>query len=161
MAIDLGTANTLIYLQGKGIVLEQPSVVSIDRESGELVAVGNDAKVMLGRTGIALHALKPLKDGVITNATATMAMLREFFSMAKTRKISMRPRILVCVPSGITEVNENIAQTSTVAGEIAVEPQVDLEDLNGVTVQAFPLPRADHFIEVVHHLTPLGSSSRR
>ncbi len=112
MAIDLGTANTLIYLQGRGIVLEQPSVVSIDRETGELVAVGNEAKVMLGRTGIALHALKPLKDGVITNATATMAMLREFFSMAKKRKISMRPRILVCVPSGITEVEISAVRTA-------------------------------------------------
>lgn len=112
MAIDLGTANTLIYLQGKGIVLEQPSVVAIDRESGDLVAVGNDAKVMIGRTGSTLEAVKPLKDGVITNATATMAMLREFFSMAQTRKFSMRPRVLVCVPSGITEVEVSAVRTA-------------------------------------------------
>lgn len=112
MAIDLGTANTLVYLQGRGIVLEQPSVVALDRETGELVAVGHDAKLMLGRTGITLQALKPLKDGVITNATATMAMLREFFSMAKTRRISMRPRVLVCVPSGITEVEVSAVRTA-------------------------------------------------
>lgn len=112
MAIDLGTANTLVYLQGKGIVLEQPSVVALDSETNELVAVGHDAKAMLGRTGNTLQALKPLKDGVITNATATMAMLREFFSMAKTRRISMRPRVLVCVPSGITEVEVSAVRTA-------------------------------------------------
>jgi len=112
MAIDLGTANTLVYLQGRGIVLEQPSVVALDRETNELVAVGHDAKAMLGRTGTTLQALKPLKDGVITNATATMAMLREFFSMAKTRRISMRPRVLVCVPSGITEVEVSAVRTA-------------------------------------------------
>lgn len=112
MAIDLGTANTLIYLQGKGIVLEQPSVVALERESNALVAVGAEAKSMLGRTGLSLQAIKPLKDGVITNATATMAMLREFLSMARTRKLSMRPRVLVCVPSGITEVEISAVKTA-------------------------------------------------
>lgn len=112
MAIDLGTANTLIHLQGKGIVLEQPSVVAVDRSTGEVVAVGDDAKSMLGRTGSTLEAVRPLKDGVITNATATMAMLREFFSMAQMRKFSMRPRVLVCVPSGITEVEISAVRTA-------------------------------------------------
>lgn len=112
MAIDLGTANTLIYLQGRGIVLEQPSVVAMERESNALIAVGREAKSMLGRTGISLQAIRPLKDGVITNATATMAMLREFLSMARTRKLSMRPRVLVCVPSGITEVEISAVKTA-------------------------------------------------
>ena len=112
MAIDLGTANTLIYLQGKGIVLNQPSVVAVDRETGDVIAVGDDAKAMLGRTGSTLDAVRPLKDGVITNATATMAMLREFFSMAQTRRFSMRPRVLVCVPSGITEVEISAVRTA-------------------------------------------------
>jgi len=112
MAIDLGTANTLIYLQGKGIVLDQPSVVAVDTESGDVVAVGSDAKSMLGRTGSNLDAVRPLKDGVITNATATTAMLREFFRMAQTRRFSMRPRILVCVPSGITEVEVSAVRTA-------------------------------------------------
>ncbi|MBD3278188.1 MAG: MreB/Mrl family cell shape determining protein [Candidatus Aegiribacteria sp.] len=112
MAIDLGTANTLIYLQGKGIVLEQPSVVALETESNELVAVGEEAKSMLGRTGDTLRALKPLKDGVITNATATMTMLRQFLAMAKSRRISMRPRVLVCVPSGITEVEVSAVKTA-------------------------------------------------
>jgi rod shape-determining protein MreB and related proteins len=112
MAIDLGTANTLIYLQGKGIVLEQPSVVAVDSATGEVVAVGTEAKAMLGRTGANLSAVRPLKDGVITNATATMAMLREFFRMAQTRRFSMRPRVLVCVPSGITEVEVSAVRTA-------------------------------------------------
>ena len=112
MAIDLGTANTLIYLQGKGIVLEQPSVVAMERETNALVAVGAEAKSMLGRTGMSLEAIRPLKDGVITNATATMAMLREFLSLARTRKLSMRPRVLVCVPSGITEVEISAVKTA-------------------------------------------------
>jgi len=112
MAIDLGTANTLVYLQGKGIVLEQPSVVAVDSETGDVVAVGTDAKAMLGRTGANLSAVRPLKDGVITNATATMAMLREFFRMAQTRRFSMRPRVLVCVPSGITEVEVSAVRTA-------------------------------------------------
>lgn len=112
MAIDLGTANTLIYLQGRGIVLEQPSVVTMERESDTLVAVGIEAKSMLGRTGLSLRAIRPLKDGVITNATATMAMLREFLAMARTRKLSMRPRVLVCVPSGITEVEISAVKTA-------------------------------------------------
>ncbi len=112
MAIDLGTANTLVYLQNKGIVLEQPSVVAIERETNEVVAVGDDAKSMLGRTSTNLDAVRPLKDGVITNATATMAMLREFFQKAQARKLSMRPRVLVCVPSGITEVEVSAVRTA-------------------------------------------------
>lgn len=112
MAIDLGTANTLIYFQGRGIVLDQPSVVALDSESGDVLAVGADAKSMLGRTGSKLQAVRPLKDGVITNATATMAMLREFLAMARTRKLSMRPRVLVCVPSGITEVEISAVKTA-------------------------------------------------
>lgn len=104
MAVDLGTANTLIYLQDRGIVLEEPSVVAIDRGSGDVIAVGSEAKSMLGRTGTSMEAVRPLKDGVITNATATMAMLRIFFERAQGKRFAMRPRVLVCVPNGITEV---------------------------------------------------------
>lgn len=104
MAIDLGTANTLVYVQDRGIVLEEPSVVAVDSVSGDISAVGREAKAMLGRTGRGFEALHPLKDGVITNATATMAMLRIFFERSQARRFSMRPRVLVCVPSGITEV---------------------------------------------------------
>jgi len=104
MAIDLGTANTLVYVQDRGIVLEEPSVVAVDSSNGDIIAVGREAKAMLGRTGRGLEAVHPLKDGVITNATATMSMLRIFFERAQVKRFSMRPRVLVCVPSGITEV---------------------------------------------------------
>jgi rod shape-determining protein MreB len=112
MAIDLGTANTLVYVQGRGIVLEEPSVVASDRSTGEVVAVGVEAKSMLGRTGSGLEALRPLKDGVINNATATMAMLRVFFERSQPRRFSMRPRVLVCVPNGITEVEETAVRNA-------------------------------------------------
>lgn len=112
MAIDLGTANTLVYVQGRGIVLEEPSVVASDRSTGEVIAVGVEAKSMLGRTGTGLEALRPLKDGVINNATATMAMLRVFFERSQPRRFSMRPRVLVCVPNGITEVEETAVRNA-------------------------------------------------
>jgi rod shape-determining protein MreB and related proteins len=112
MAIDLGTANTLIYVQGRGIVLDEPSVVASERSSGEVVAVGVEAKSMLGRTGTGLEAMRPLKDGVINNATATMAMLRVFFERSQPRRFSMRPRVLVCVPNGITEVEETAVRNA-------------------------------------------------
>jgi len=104
MAIDLGTANTLIYVQNRGIVIEEPSVVAMEKASSGVVAVGTEAKSMLGRTGTTLEALRPLNDGVITNATATMAMLRVFFERAQGKRFAMRPKVLVCVSNGITEV---------------------------------------------------------
>lgn len=112
MAIDLGTANTLVYVENRGIVLEEPSVIAVENENGSVVAVGSDAKVMLGRTNKDLMVIRPLKDGVITNATATLAMLREFFARSQTRRFSMRPRVLVCVPSGITEVEKTAVRNS-------------------------------------------------
>lgn len=112
MAIDLGTANTAVYVQGDGIVLEEPSVVAVDSGSGEAVAAGREAKAMVGRTGAGLSAVRPLKDGVITNSTATEAMLRLFFEQALRKRFTMRPRVLVCVPSGITEVEVTAARTA-------------------------------------------------
>ncbi len=112
MAIDLGTANTMIYQCERGIVLEQPSVIAIERSSGNDIAVGSEAKAMLGRTGRDISVIRPLKDGVIKEATATMAMLRRFFEQAQTKRFTMRPRVLVCVPSGITEVEVNAVRTS-------------------------------------------------
>lgn len=112
MAIDLGTANTIIHRLDRGIVLEEPSVIAIERDTGNVLAVGGEAKAMLGRTGQDISVIHPLKDGVIKEATATMAMLRRFFEQAQTRRFSMRPRVLVCVPSGITEVEINAVRTS-------------------------------------------------
>lgn len=112
MAIDLGTANTLVFVENRGIVLEEPSVIAVENDSGAVVAVGGDAKIMLGRTNRDLTVIRPLKDGVITNATATLAMLREFFARSQARRFSMRPRVLVCVPSGITEVEKSAVRNS-------------------------------------------------
>jgi rod shape-determining protein MreB len=112
MAIDLGTANTVIHLMGRGIVLEEPSVIAMEKSNGNILAVGSEAKAMLGRTGSDISVVRPLKDGVIKEATATMSMLRRFFEQAQTRRFTMRPRVLVCVPSGITEVEVNAVRTS-------------------------------------------------
>ena len=112
MAIDLGTANTIIHQFDRGIVLEEPSVIAIERDTGNVQAVGKEAKAMLGRTSGDISVIRPLKDGVIKEATATMAMLRTFFEQAQTRRFSMRPKVLVCVPSGITEVEVNAVRTS-------------------------------------------------
>jgi rod shape-determining protein MreB len=112
MAIDLGTANTIIYQPGRGIILEEPSVIALEKESGNIIAVGTEAKDMLGRTSGDISVVRPLKDGVIKEATATMAMLRKFFEKAQTKRFAMRPRVLVCVPSGITEVEVNAVRTS-------------------------------------------------
>ncbi len=112
MAIDLGTANTIIYQPDRGIVLEEPSVIAIEKDSGNVLAVGSEAKAMLGRTGNDISVIRPLKDGVIKEATATMTMLRKFFEQAQTKRFSMRPRVLVCVPSGITEVEVNAVRSS-------------------------------------------------
>jgi rod shape-determining protein MreB len=112
MAIDLGTATTIIHLLDRGIVLEEPSVIAIERETNNVLAVGHDAKAMLGRTGRDIAVIRPLKDGVIKEATATMAMLRRFFEQSQTKRFSMRPKVLVCVPSGITEVEINAVRSS-------------------------------------------------
>jgi len=106
VGIDLGTANVLVYVKGKGIVLREPSVVAIDRISGELIAVGEDAKIMLGRTPGNIIAVRPLKDGVISNFHDTERMLRYFLRKVIGRRLFFKPRVIVCVPSGVTEVEK-------------------------------------------------------
>ena len=112
VAIDLGTANTLIYLRGKGIVLNEPSVVAVDRTTGKVIAVGKEAKSMLGRTPDEIVAVRPLKDGVIADFEKTEDLLREFIQKALRRRTWVRPRIIICVPSGITEVEKRAVQDS-------------------------------------------------
>ena len=107
IGIDLGTANVLIYIKGRGIVLNEPSVVVIDTESKKVIAVGNEAKKMLGRTPGKVKAIKPMKDGVIADFELTEIMLNEFIKMAKARKVITRPRILICCPTNITPVEKN------------------------------------------------------
>ena len=112
VAIDLGTANTLVYLKGKGIVLNEPSVVAVDRTTGRVIAVGKEAKSMLGRTPDEIVAVRPLKDGVIADFEKTEDLLREFIQKALRRRTWVRPRIIICVPSGITEVEKRAVQES-------------------------------------------------
>ncbi|MGE5597934.1 MAG: rod shape-determining protein [Bacteroidota bacterium] len=104
MGIDLGTANTLLYVKGKGIVLQEPSVVAIHHETNELVAVGGEAQAMVGRTPGSIVAIRPLRDGVIADFDVTEKMLRYFINLAAKRIGLFPPRILIGVPSGVTEV---------------------------------------------------------
>ncbi len=106
MAVDLGTANTLVYVRGRGIVLNEPSVVAIDTKTGGIVAVGHEAKRMIGRTPGNIVAIRPLRDGVIADFDTTERMLRYFIQKVHKRRHFAKPRIVVCVPSGITGVEQ-------------------------------------------------------
>lgn len=114
IGIDLGTANILVTLKGKGIVLKEPSVVAIDRKTGNILATGNEAKEMLGRTPEQIKAVRPLKDGVIADFTATQLMLKNLIEKIGTRYSIGRPRVVVGVPSGITEVEERAVEESII-----------------------------------------------
>ncbi|MGN6161116.1 MAG: rod shape-determining protein, partial [Marmoricola sp.] len=106
MAVDLGTANTLVYLRGKGIMLDEPSVVAVHSVTGEVLAVGHEAKRMIGRTPEGITAIRPLKDGVIADFDASEQMLRYFIQQVHRRRYFAKPRLVVCVPSGITGVEQ-------------------------------------------------------
>ncbi|MEW6261529.1 MAG: rod shape-determining protein [Thermodesulfobacteriota bacterium] len=115
LAIDLGTANTLVYLKGKGVVLSEPSVVAVRRDGkggNKVLAVGHEAKEMLGRTPGNIVAIRPMKDGVIADFEITEAMLRHFIRKVHNRRTLVRPRIIVCVPSGITQVEKRAVRES-------------------------------------------------
>jgi len=106
VAIDLGTANTLVYVKGHGIVVDEPSVVAIEAETKKVIAVGKKAKEMLGKTPEEIKAIKPMKDGVIADFEITEAMLRDLILRSQQKKFLIRPRVIVAVPSGITEVEK-------------------------------------------------------
>src|SRR6056297_1020742 len=106
MAVDLGTANTLVYVRGRGIVLNEPSVVAINNTSGGILAVGAEAKRMIGRTPGSIVAIRPLKDGVIADFDTTERMLRYFIQKVHRRRHLAKPRLIICVPSGITGVEQ-------------------------------------------------------
>ncbi len=116
LGIDLGTASTLVYVKDKGVVLNEPSVVAIDQDTGNFLAVGEDARKMLGRTPGNIVAIRPLKDGVISDYGVTEKMLKYFIRKAMGRKI-FKPRIIICVPSGVTEVEKRaVIEASNEAG---------------------------------------------
>jgi len=112
VAIDLGTANTLVFVKGRGIVLNEPSVVAIDEITRKVYAVGSEAKAMLGKTPGHIAAVRPLKDGVIADFQITEMMLREFIRKSQKKKLFIRPRIVIAVPSGITEVEKRAVRDS-------------------------------------------------
>jgi rod shape-determining protein MreB len=114
MAVDLGTANTLVYVRGRGIVLSEPSVVAIDQRSGEVHAVGIEAKRMLGRTPGTISAIRPLKDGVIADFDVTEQMLRHFIQKVHHNRFA-HPRVVVCVPSGVTGVEKRAVEEATLS----------------------------------------------
>jgi len=115
LAIDLGTANTLVYLKGKGVVVSEPSVVAVQKDAvghKRVLAVGTEAKNMLGRTPGSIIAIRPMKDGVIADFDITEEMLRYFIRKVHERKALVRPRIVICVPSGITQVEKRAVRES-------------------------------------------------
>ncbi len=116
MGIDLGTANTLVYVRGKGIVVNEPSVVAVNTNTNEVLAVGNEAKEMIGRTPGNIIAIRPVKDGVIADFAITQAMLRYFMDKAYTRPLfGAKPRVIICVPSGVTEVEKRAVTEAAIA----------------------------------------------
>jgi rod shape-determining protein MreB len=118
LAIDLGTANTLVCVKGKGVVLNEPSVVAVSKngkDNNKVLAVGSDAKVMLGRTPGNIEAIRPLKDGVIADFDVAEAMLRHFIRKVHNRRTMVRPRVIVCVPSGITQVEKRAVREAAEA----------------------------------------------
>ena len=123
IGIDLGTANVLVYMKGKGVVLREPSVVAFDRDTNKIKAIGEEARLMLGRTPGNIVAVRPLRQGVISDYTVTEKMLRYFIQKACGKTRFRKPRISVCVPSGVTEVEKKAVEDATYeagAREVAI-----------------------------------------
>ena len=127
MGIDLGTANTLVYIKGKGIVLREPSVVALDKNTNEVLAVGSEANRMVGRTPANIIAVRPLKEGVIADLEVAEKMLRHYITLVLKQNIFVRARVLVAVPSGVTEVEKRAVvdaakQAGAKEAKLIVEP---------------------------------------
>ncbi|MFY9613654.1 MAG: rod shape-determining protein, partial [Tissierellaceae bacterium] len=114
MGIDLGTANTLVYVKGKGVVAREPSVVAIQTNTKQVLAVGEEAKKMIGRTPGNIVAIRPLKDGVIADFDVTQDMLKYFIGKAYKRRSIIQPRVVICVPSGVTEVEKRAVEEAAI-----------------------------------------------
>ncbi len=123
IGIDLGTASILVYIKGRGVVLKEPSVVAFDKDSNKIKAIGEDARLMIGRTPGNIVAVRPLKSGVISDYTVTEKMMKYFITKALGKKYFRKPRIAVCVPSGVTEVEKKAVEDATYqagAREVAI-----------------------------------------
>lgn len=115
IGIDLGTANTLVHVKGKGIVVREPSVVAINKKTQAILAVGDDAKNMIGRTPGDIVAIRPMKDGVIADFDITQSMLKYFIKKALNNGMISKPRVVICVPSGVTEVEKRAVEEATLS----------------------------------------------
>ena len=115
IAVDLGTASVLVYVNKEGIVLNEPSVVAIDNNTNRVIAVGTEAREMLGRTPGNIVAIRPLRDGVIAEYDVTEKMLKYFISKASKKKSFVKPRVMVCIPSGVTSVEERAVKQAALA----------------------------------------------
>jgi rod shape-determining protein MreB len=114
IGVDLGTASVLVFVRGKGIVIKEPSVIAIEKDSGNIIAVGEEARQMLGRTPGTIIAMRPMREGVIADYDVTEKMLRYFIEKAIGRHFFFRPRIMVCIPSGVTSVEERAARQAAI-----------------------------------------------
>ena len=115
IGIDLGTANVLVYIKGKGVVLREPSVVAFDRDTNKIKAIGEEARLMLGRTPGNIVAVRPLRQGVISDYQVTEKMIKHFIQKALGKKSFRKPLVSVCVPSGVTEVEKKAVEDATFA----------------------------------------------
>lgn len=141
IGIDLGTANTLVYMAGEGIVLNEPTVVAVTAEEDRVVAVGHEAKDMLGRTPGNIVALRPLRDGVIANYTITEAMLSYFIDKACGRSRFFKPEVMVCIPSGVTQVERRAVLDATMSAGAKVAYLID-EPLAAAIGAKIPIAQA-------------------
>ena len=156
IGIDLGTANVLVYIKGKGVVLREPSVVAFDRDTNKIKAIGEDARLMLGRTPGNIVAVRPLRQGVISDYTVTEKMLRYFIQKSCGKSRFRKPRISVCVPSGVTEVEKKAVEDATYeagAREVAIieEPIADIAviSLGGTVVSTSIKIAGDNFDDAI------------
>ena len=123
VGVDLGTANTLVYMKGKGIIMREPSVVAVDTKTDEVRCVGAEAKAVIGRTPGSIVAVRPLKDGVIADFDITANMLENFLKKACGNSMFSRPRVVICIPSGVTEVERRAVREAALkagAGKLLI-----------------------------------------
>lgn len=153
IGIDLGTANTLVYLAGEGIVLNEPTVVAVTAEENRVVAVGREAKEMLGRTPGNIVALRPLRDGVIADYTITEAMLSYFIDKAAGKSRFFKPEVMVCIPSGVTQVERRAVLDATMAAGAKIAYLIE-EPLAAAIGAKIPIAQA-----AGHMLVDIGGGS--
>ncbi len=150
MAIDLGTANTLVSLKGKGIIINEPSVVAVQHDRygrDKILAVGKEAKMMIGKTPMNIQAVRPMKDGVIADFEMTERMIRYFIEKAHNRKSFLRPRIIICIPHGITQVERKAVKESALSAGAREVYLVD-EPMAAAIGAGIPVSSPDGYVVV-------------